>query len=235
VFRDLFDQPGEEWVARSRYYESVVDAGGVGGRSQKWGPEQVIQVFMAGDVHVEVDAPVVVQEKVAKDVGSLDRLAVLYVGLVHLWSVVKRILLLGIVFADPVGCILVGPEFVLPVGVQRDAAIACQLVFREPVRTIIVVEVVFVEENLMHDLRCEVIRGWEHIEERISCVLRVVEMIQLEFWKPDVCASALEEIADLVKGMVLSAGPEGESSSNGQDQQRCADVAELHFDPLSDG
>jgi hypothetical protein len=223
-------------MARSRDYESVVDAGRVGGRCQKWGSEQIIQILMTGDVHVEVDAAVVVQEKVAKDVGSLNRLAVLYVGLVHLWSVVERILLLGIVFADPVGCIFVGPEFVLPVGVQRGAAIARRFVFREPVWTIIVVEVVLVEENLMHDLRCEVVRGWDHIGESISCFRRgVLEVIQVELWKPDVCADALEEIADLVKGMVLSAGPEGESSGNGQDQQRCADVAELHFDPLSDG
>ena len=153
VFRDLFDQLGEEWVARSRGYESVVDAGGVGAGCQEWVSKQGIQIFTAANVHVEVNATVVVQQKVSEDVGSLNRLPVLDVGLVHLWSVVERVLFLRIVFVDPISRILVCPKHVVPVRVQRNAAIARGLVFGEPVRTIVVVEVVLVEENLMHDLR----------------------------------------------------------------------------------
>lgn len=54
---------------------------------------------------------------------------------------------------DPISRILVCPKHVVPVRVQRNAAIARGLVFGELIRTIVVVEVVLVEENLMHDLR----------------------------------------------------------------------------------
>jgi len=176
VFRNLFDQLGQERVFGSRQNEGVVDAGGVGDGRQEWNLEEGIQVHTTCDVHVKVDAAVVVQEKVAKDVGPLNRLAVLYVGLVHLWGVVERIPFLRIVLAYPSGCVIFCPELVLPVGVKSNAAVACIFIFGEPVRTIAVVKVVLVEENLVDDLGhevCGVIR-------RSTCrVRRIVDTIRV--------------------------------------------------------
>jgi len=177
VFWDLFDQLGQERVFGSRQNKGVVDAGGVGGGSQEWDLKEGIQVHATSDVHVKVDAAVVVQEKVAKDVGPLNRLAVLYVGLVHLWGIVERIPFLGIVLAYPSGCVIFRPELVLPVGVKSNAAVACSFVFGEPVRTIAVMKVVLVEENLVDDFGHEVIRGCGVIRRSTCRVRRVVDTI----------------------------------------------------------
>jgi hypothetical protein len=240
VFRDLLDELGEEGVSGSRQDECVVDAGRVGGRCQEWDVKKEIQVHKTGDVDIEVDAAVVLQQKIAEDVGPLDRLGVVYVGLVHLWSVVEWVLLLRVVFAYPIGCVLVCPENVLPVGVQSHAGIACGLVFRESVRTIIVVKVFLVEENLMHVLGYEVMRRRGVIRRGGRSIRRVRDEVQVQLWKSDVCADALDEIADVLNGTMMRASPECEADSNGEDQEGYAEVAdvhaaELHIDSFSDG
>ena len=235
MFRDLLDQLGEEWVPRSRQNESVVDAGGVGGRCQEWNFKKGIQIHETGDVHVEVDAAVVMQQKVAEDVGPLDCLAVPYVGLVHFRSVVERILLLRVVFADPIGGVVFCPEQVCPIGVQRHAALACGLVLLEPIRTVAAVEVVLIEKNLMHDFGREVNGRRLTISESGWSVRRVVDEVQLQLWELDVCANALDEVADMRNGMVILAAPDREAEYNGEDQQGVEDVADMHFGSSSDG
>jgi len=235
MFRDLLDQLGEEWVSGSRYHESVVDAGGVSSGCQEWEPEHRIQLFTTGDVYVEVDATVVVQQKVAEDVGPLNCLAVFDVWLVHFRLVVERVLLLRIVFAHPISCVNFRPELVLPVRVQTDTAIACGLVLLEPGRTIAVTEAVLVQENLVNYLGREVIRGRGAFISSIWRLPRVVGKMWVYRSKLDVRASALEKVADMQERMISPAAPEGEPRSDGEDQEGSADVAKLHVDLLAMG
>lgn len=65
--------------------------------------QQIVQGFAAADVHVEVDATIMEEEEVAKDVAALNRL---FVGCVVFSE-------LGILGSNPLGGALICPKPVL--------------------------------------------------------------------------------------------------------------------------
>jgi hypothetical protein len=82
----IVDEMFEKRMLRPSKDESIVDSDWPfrGRCGQEWGSEKLVQWLFAFHVHIEVNATIMIENEVAKDVGALNRLAVGSVVLVEM-------------------------------------------------------------------------------------------------------------------------------------------------------
>lgn len=125
-------------MAGSCSNKGVVDSSGMGAWRDEWQAQQLclFERNRAGNVEIEVDTTILVQNGVSQHIGALDVLEVAFVMRSDL----------GVVFAHEAGRIGVGPQVVLPVRVEVTAAIHGGLVFGQVVASA-------TESDMVNDFR----------------------------------------------------------------------------------
>jgi len=122
----------EERVTRDRTHGIVRDTSGNGAANPSWVGKKRVETAVASIVQVNVDSTKVVEDKVANSIGALDGVGVAVESLEEPW----------VFLSDKLARLLVGPQLVLVVGVEVQAALLGAL----PVQRYTVVDVRLVDD-----------------------------------------------------------------------------------------